>query len=188
MPDITLRPSQIYFLHDSIDCRFRDGTPLLKTFEELLYGEKSVSNIQIIAVFHWKGQWWIYAGHRRLFLYKRLEELGILAEITVRKVWKVNWEAVNKKMTTQNGGTSVEIRNDHNFDVKLRDVINKWRSSSKEDSTARRPSPHAAPVHHGINRLEWNRNRLEDAIQNPAPSNDEAVVENRKSTCPCTIL
>ncbi|XP_070533430.1 uncharacterized protein [Ptychodera flava] len=132
MPWVQLRPSEIYFLHDSIDCRFRDGRALLHTFDELLSGKISVSDIQRIAVFYWdeRQKWHIYAGNRRLYLYKILEELGVVEKINVWKVWTVNWDAVDKKNTTVNGGISVEIRNDHNFDVRLREVIKRHKGDS----------------------------------------------------------
>ncbi|XP_070535181.1 uncharacterized protein [Ptychodera flava] len=139
MPWVQLRPSEIYFLHDSIDCRFRDGRSLLDTLDELLSRKISVSDIQRIAVFYWdeKHNWHIYAGNRRLYLYKILEALGIVEKIDVWKVWKVHWDAVDKKNTTLNGGTSVEIRNDHNFDVRLREVIKRHTGYSYFKGTAK---------------------------------------------------
>ncbi|XP_070533410.1 uncharacterized protein [Ptychodera flava] len=129
---VRLRPSEIYFLHDSIDCRFRDHRPILDTLDELLSGKISVSDIQRIAVFYWneRQKWHIYAGHRRLYLYKILEELGVYEKIDVWEVRKVHWNVVDKKNTTVNGGTSVEIRNDHNFDVRLREVIERHKGNS----------------------------------------------------------
>ncbi|XP_077990770.1 uncharacterized protein LOC144445093 [Glandiceps talaboti] len=131
MPNLVLAPSEIRFLHDSIDCRFRDGRLLLNTFESLLYGRISAKDIQIIAVISANGKWWIYAGHRRLYLYKQLEELGVIGAITVWQIdaWRIKWDVVKKKLTTDNEGLDVEVRNDMNFDIKMQKIIRAWKST-----------------------------------------------------------
>ncbi|XP_077990746.1 uncharacterized protein LOC144445069 [Glandiceps talaboti] len=133
MPNVVVRPSEIRFLHDSIDCRFQNGDLLLDTFESLLYGRITVDDIKTIAVISLHGKWYIYAGHRRLYLYKQLESLSVIGVI---KVWRVDrsriqWDGVKKKLTTDNEGLAVEVRNDPYFDIKMQKIIRKWKSTIK---------------------------------------------------------
>ncbi|XP_077869478.1 uncharacterized protein LOC144361010, partial [Saccoglossus kowalevskii] len=132
MPEIDLKPSQIFFLHDTIDCRFRNGTHILDTFGELLYKKKNPSAIRKIGVYNSNGKWRVYAGNRRLYIFRKLESLGVVDEITVWEVERVKPDVLKKKDTTENGGTSVEIRNDPAFDEKIKCIINEWRNSNRQ--------------------------------------------------------
>nr|XP_006815542.1 PREDICTED: uncharacterized protein LOC102808134 [Saccoglossus kowalevskii] len=132
MPDVELKPSEIYYLHDSIDCRFQDGTHILDTFRELLYKTINPSLIRKIAVHNTNGKWRAYAGNRRLYIFRRLERLGVVDYITAWQVWRVDPDAWRKRETTQNGGTSVQIRNDPQFNAKINRIINEWRTSTRQ--------------------------------------------------------
>ena len=89
-----LRPSKIRYSRNSISSKFGDGTlTLVDTFEELLTGEITVDDIEHIEVVKWNGNWRTYTGDRRLFLFKKLEELGIVSHISVVEVSLDQWRS-----------------------------------------------------------------------------------------------
>ncbi|XP_070533433.1 uncharacterized protein [Ptychodera flava] len=129
MPPKRLRPSEIHFVHDTIDCHFQDGDHLLDTFKELLHGNISPRDIKTIAVIRQNGTWYVHAGNRRLFLYKKLEELGVIDYIPVWVVNRPNADAVRERYTTQNRGVSVSVRNDYDFEDKMHSIIDDWKKT-----------------------------------------------------------
>ncbi|XP_006812496.2 uncharacterized protein LOC102803631 [Saccoglossus kowalevskii] len=128
MADIQLKPSEIYFLHDSIKGQFRDGRHLLDTFKELLYKRISPSQIEKIVVYSANSKWRVYAGNRRLYIYKKLEVLGVVEYITAWKVLTLNPYTLRKRDTTKNGGASVRIRNDPLFEGKITWIVEEWKT------------------------------------------------------------
>ncbi|XP_077870169.1 uncharacterized protein LOC144363093 [Saccoglossus kowalevskii] len=157
MPNVVLRPSQIYFLHDSIDCRFQDKTNMLETFRQLLYKEINPAAIQPIAVFDKNDKWWVYAGNRRLYLFRKLEEYGVVKYITAWKVRKIDPDEWKKRNTTTNGGRSVSIRNARQFEAKMQNIVREWRSNRRGTNIAichayhnqYGESTHREPYRHG---------------------------------------
>ncbi|XP_006815541.1 uncharacterized protein LOC102808008 [Saccoglossus kowalevskii] len=133
MPNVVLRPSQIYFLHDSIDCRFQDKTDMLDTFRQLLYKEINPTAIQPIAVFDKNDKLWVYAGNRRLYLFRKLEQLGVVEYITAWRVQKVDPDKWAKRNTTNNGGRSVSIRNAPQFEDKMQKIVREWKSKKRTE-------------------------------------------------------
>ena len=86
MGNLTLRPSGIRFTRENIESQFDDGRKLTDTFRDLLYGNITVKDIESIEVVNMNYAWWALSGNRRLFLYRRLEELGVISEIEVKRV------------------------------------------------------------------------------------------------------
>ena len=79
-----LAPSSIRFTQDSVSCRFGDGSDLSDTFKDLLYGTKTSDDIQDMEVVELGGIWWALTGNRRLYIYRKLEKLGRISEVSVR--------------------------------------------------------------------------------------------------------
>ena len=84
-----LKPSEIRFTRDKIESEFANGRKLTDTFEELLYKRIPTKFIEDIEVVYVDGAWWALTGNRRLYLYKRLEKLGVISKISVNK--KKKW-------------------------------------------------------------------------------------------------
>ncbi|XP_070533411.1 uncharacterized protein [Ptychodera flava] len=127
-----LRPSEILYLQNSIVTSFRNGDDLLDTFSDLLNGYLTPEDIRVIAVFQWNGKWHVYNGHRRLFLYKALEECGVLDTI---RVWEVRgsnikWNTVHRQYTSKNGGHSIRVRGDATFEDRLEDIVSEWQNNT----------------------------------------------------------
>ncbi|XP_077990700.1 uncharacterized protein LOC144445023 [Glandiceps talaboti] len=133
-----LRPSEIQYLQNSIDAFFSDGRHILGTFNDLLYKDITPNDIRCIAVVFWQNEWYVYNGHRRLYLYKRLEKQGVIDEISVWVVQprNIKWNEVHQKNTSMNGGRSVTIRCDDQFHGKLGHIIKQWKDSQIESDTS----------------------------------------------------
>ena len=79
-----LRPSQILFSHSKIRPRFTGcGKTLEETYLELRYGRLPIDAIPAIRVWH-DGEKYVAENNRRLFVFRRLEEEGLITEIPVR--------------------------------------------------------------------------------------------------------
>ena len=71
MPRIKLYVEDIYFLQDSINSEFQDGTHLLDVFQDLLEDEISPSDFpDITVVKHRNNLYFAFDGNRRLYLFK----------------------------------------------------------------------------------------------------------------------
>ena len=82
-----LAPSSIRFTQDSISEQFgRDsGETLEETFRQLVYGETSVEaepdlHLGVVCL---DGVYWVISGNRRLYLYRRLEQKGLMDTVPV---------------------------------------------------------------------------------------------------------
>lgn len=110
---LRLSPSSIFYSQDSISGRFCRGGPISITFEQLLYNEIGVDDIEPITVIWRWNKWWTLTGNRRLYIYKKLEELGIATDIPVI-VGNLNnlhvCHTFNVRFTTTNGGADIRIR------------------------------------------------------------------------------
>lgn len=101
-----LAPSDIFFTHDSIRKTFTDGRRLLDTLQ-LRDRTIDVSNIPRMQVCWQKDRFWTYTGNRRLWVFRTLQEEGVVGEIEVQVV---NRTVPPERMTTKNGGKSVRLR------------------------------------------------------------------------------
>ena len=79
-----LYPSEIRFTQDSICGRFTDGMFISDTFSQLLNGKITPNQIEDIEVVWNNDAWRAITGNRRLYLYRKLQELGVVSLIGVR--------------------------------------------------------------------------------------------------------
>ena len=128
---IHLRPSKIRYCQDTIGSRFSDRRlTLANTFRELLYGDIMVDDIECIEVVSWEGNWWTYTGNRRLYLYKRLEDLGIISHISVLKQKLIDPDIRHKwKFTTKCNGESIKCRQGGETTIKIDRLTDTWMKS-----------------------------------------------------------
>eukprot|EP00930_Biecheleria_cincta_P085504 TRINITY_DN74896_c0_g1_i1.p1 TRINITY_DN74896_c0_g1~~TRINITY_DN74896_c0_g1_i1.p1 ORF type:complete len:1030 (+),score=143.36 TRINITY_DN74896_c0_g1_i1:207-3092(+) len=109
---IRICPSQIFFTHDSIKACFRDGRPIAETLAALRSGQITVNVIPTLQVSwaaesSWSPRWWTFTGNRRLWVFRQLQEIGILVDVIVA----VTEERVPRfRLTSKNGGKSVRVR------------------------------------------------------------------------------
>ncbi|XP_069125651.1 uncharacterized protein [Argopecten irradians] len=104
-----LRPSNIRYSQDSIACYFscgsHNGRPIGETLDDIISGQCTENDVPRMTVTRRNGHW--YTGdNRRLWVFRKAEELGIIDyEIEVVKGW------VNpSKFTTINDGVSIKVR------------------------------------------------------------------------------
>lgn len=102
-----LAPSRIFFTHDSIRNTFSDGRRVEDTLQQLRDGTIRVADIPCMQVCWQTDRLWTYTGNRRLWVFRNLEEEGVIADI---EVLVVNKKVPKMRMTTKNGGTSVRVR------------------------------------------------------------------------------
>ncbi|XP_071181122.1 rac guanine nucleotide exchange factor JJ-like [Mytilus edulis] len=105
-----LRPSDIFYSQDSIMNRFGDytmhgNTYIGETLDELLQGYCNVNSIPTITVVKKYGKWYT-SDNRRLWVFRKAEEIGFLETIDVTVSSYLN----GNKFTTENGGTSIRVR------------------------------------------------------------------------------
>ncbi|XP_077870183.1 uncharacterized protein LOC144363132 [Saccoglossus kowalevskii] len=133
---VELHPSEINYLQDSISSDFRDGTPLLDTFRDLLYGDLLPEDIRTITVFWWeeRGKWYVHSGHRRLYLFKRLQKQGVVDTLQVSELDRIPWRSVRRKNSSTNMGKSVTVRKDKSFVGNLGNIIQQWRNEDTSSS------------------------------------------------------
>ena len=128
-----LRPSNVRFTQDSIGCRFTDEKRLTDTFRELLYGSITPDDIENIEVVQYDGVWWALTGNRRLYLYRRLQDLGVVEYISVRvrflsEPWvQKQW---NNRLTTDCEGLDAVCRQPKADEIIFK-MTEKWRKDTK---------------------------------------------------------
>ncbi|XP_052066907.1 uncharacterized protein LOC127706370 [Mytilus californianus] len=110
-----LRPSEIFFSQDSVSNKWGDQTPsrlkfIGDTLDELLTESISLKDIPTISTVIKYGKLYT-ADNRRLWVFRKAEELGFLYEIEVNQGTQRNFKANKKtKFTTKNDGISIRIR------------------------------------------------------------------------------
>ena len=90
--------------------RFGDYTPhgnicIGETLDQLLNGHCNVQSIPKISVAQRNGKWFT-SDNRRLWVFRKAEEIGFLKTIYVNKTYSIK----DDKFTTENGGTSIRVR------------------------------------------------------------------------------
>ena len=108
---LRLKQSAIGFTHDSINQRFQDGRLVRETLRPLRDKEIEPSIIPVIKVCHhaantYSSRFWTYTGNRRLWVFRQLEDEGLIQEIDVLFVDKT---VPSFRMTTKNGGKSLRL-------------------------------------------------------------------------------
>ncbi|OWF55761.1 uncharacterized protein LOC110455930 isoform X2 [Mizuhopecten yessoensis] len=109
---LTLRPSEIRFSQESIRNVFHEkkkhaDTHIGETLDALLTGKCKISEIPPITVVYMNENWYT-ADNRRLWVFRKLEELGQCTKIPVGKGHRIP----QKKITTLNDGTDIRVRRD----------------------------------------------------------------------------
>jgi hypothetical protein len=105
-----LKPSEIFYSQDSIMNKFGDYTAhgdtyIGETLDQLLNGNCNVQSIPEISVVQMNGKWFT-SDNRRLWVFRKAEEIGFLKQIEVKKIGYIR----DDKLTTENGGTSIRVR------------------------------------------------------------------------------
>lgn len=128
---IWIHPKDIKYTQDSIKAQFRDGRELTSTLEDLLYGRKTVEDIPRIEVVEeldpYEG-FLAMTGHRRLYLYKKLEQLGVVEKIQVFEWPFMNYwssDRINERKPTF---SDIRLRGSQG-ELRINQVIDRWRSS-----------------------------------------------------------
>ena len=81
------------------------NTCIGETLDQLLNGNSSVQSIPNISVAQRNGKWFT-SDNRRLWVFRKAEEIGFLKTIYVNKTYYIR----DDKFTTENGGTSIRVR------------------------------------------------------------------------------
>lgn len=89
-----LAPSEIHYSQDSISNRFGKSTEhagvlIGETLDKLLTGECGIFDINTIQIVHRNGIY-ITVDNRRLWIFKKLEEMGECTEIPVHITYYIN--------------------------------------------------------------------------------------------------
>lgn len=131
----SLRPHDVRFSQDSISSRFTNNSYLTSTFHDLLTRKLTPFDIQPIEVVQIGGLWWALTGNRRLYLYRKLEELGVIKNIPV--ICKsVNDNQVqrqlNFRMTTVTNGKTIECRQPQAQAI-IRSMIEEWKKQQNDE-------------------------------------------------------
>ena len=105
-----LRPSEIFYSQDSIKSRFGNNTRhgntcIGETLDQLLNGHSNVESIPNISVVQRNGKWFT-SDNRRLWVFRKAEEIGFLKTIYVNKIYYIK----DDKFTAENGGPSIRVR------------------------------------------------------------------------------
>ncbi|CAH1800154.1 unnamed protein product [Owenia fusiformis] len=106
-----MRPSEIYYTQDSIGVRFTDGNFLSDVYYSIIEGNLNPNeDIPPLTVVYHDGKPFAL-GCRRLYIYKKLEELDVIRKVIVEiSTPQRESHRFQKLLTTQNGGTSIELR------------------------------------------------------------------------------
>ena len=125
-----LHPGVIRYMADSVSHIFKTGQKLTELFEALLFERIDIRELEPITVmFRW-GAYWAINGNHRLYIYKKLEQIGRITEIKVY-VKPLSKEMFDRLFTTHNNGTFVCIRGEPNIDRKLEEIAAEyWRKQS----------------------------------------------------------
>ncbi|XP_053385950.1 uncharacterized protein LOC128550627 [Mercenaria mercenaria] len=100
-----LKPSEIYYCQSSIKNRFKNGTMIGETLDDLCEGRCQLSSFPKIRVTKRDSKWFT-TDNRRLWVFRQLYRLEKCGEIPVI----VTGSIPPKKMSTGNGGLSVSVR------------------------------------------------------------------------------
>ncbi|XP_069133839.1 uncharacterized protein [Argopecten irradians] len=107
-----LRPSEIRYTQRTISVRFSKDSEhpnyqIGETLDDLLSGQLNIADIPLIKVFKEDGVWHTH-DNRRLWVFKKLEELGECTKVPVQR----EVAAAKEKRTASNQGLKVTVRGD----------------------------------------------------------------------------
>ena len=133
-----LKPKEIRFTQDSVASRFRDGMYLSDTFEQILYRRITPDDIEAIQVVEENGVWLALTGNRRLYIYRKLENLGIISTVPVVIRDISDWYVCSKlseMRTTTCAGVSAHCRQPE-ADRKMNQTVAEWRRQLNRQQTS----------------------------------------------------
>lgn len=121
-----MRPSQLRYTHDSVSNTFRDGNAMETTFLSLLNGILDIDDLQCLVAMSYNQKWFVVRGNRRLYVYKKLEDIGKCSTVTVDKQ---RFEEIlfDRQFTTKNMGLTIRVRGGRNMELILNQLANNWR-------------------------------------------------------------
>ena len=131
---IRLAPSSIRFTQDSVASRFADGTYLSDTFEDLFSGTKKSDDFEDMEVVESGGIWWALTGNRRLYIYRKLEKLKVISDVSVRvrDLSEPGVEAqLERRMTTSTQGLKAVCRQPENATAMVQ-ITQKWNKCMRK--------------------------------------------------------
>ena len=111
---VRVRPSAIKFTQDNVQFRFQDGHTLYETALQIARQDVSKRDIGMINVVRTREGTLFALDNRRLAVFRLLEICGRVRTIKVEMVPVTTCvDEWNRKLTTTNGGESIEIRGTH---------------------------------------------------------------------------
>jgi len=107
-----IQVKKIKFSQNSISDRFKDYR-IEDTYQQLLDGNITPDKLPRIEVVDYEGHRWCLSGHRRLFLYKRVNEIKEIDASICVEFRRLDDPAIKKRFakrrTTKDGGESVAV-------------------------------------------------------------------------------
>jgi len=141
-----------------------------------------------------QGIYWARSGNRRLYIFKRLQRLGIVTTIPVDFLYVGNYaEIYRAEMTTENEGCDIEVR--HQFIVdEIEAIESEWRQTTQRQAA----NDHVVPsrrtqgdVIDGLSSLSLTETRQGDSFSNVQSTSEryrlytaveqEELVENEEA-------
>ena len=121
-----MSPSDIIYSQNSIAPRFQDGEHLLFTFAMLVQGKETPQSLPPIEVRYMKSweSYIAFEGNRRLFLYKKLEEEGLIDKIPV-----VEFKGWKKQTSRCSDCITLRGYDDDTMERKMNGIINRYTRS-----------------------------------------------------------
>jgi hypothetical protein len=157
---IKLAPSEIRFSQDSISNSFGDSTHhagqyIGETLDEIVRNPDTADLIPNISVFNIDGTW-ITSDNRRLWVFKKAEELGILRSIDV----SIKHGIYHGKFATRSG-----VRNIHVLGNNPGGHL--WQSLERQmiEEQAREQREHRRRVMEKQMEIEWQLRELEEEME-----------------------
>ena len=126
----------LHYSHDSINCTFKDGTPLTKLCEDFLSGRVTLDTLPRLGVKHIHNKNFVMDGNRRLFVLRMLQNHGMLPRDTVRTVPYRDYKKITAKRTFR-------IRNDPQMYQKINDLIVEHKRRKREEEAKKKEEERA---------------------------------------------
>ena len=128
MTFLSIDPSEIRYIHDTIHTRFRGGPSVGETLRDLKTGFMNIEELPPIRIVRCDNK--LYSlDNRRLYVLKNLHECGYIRKTDVMLV---NEEIPKRKFTTENDGRSVEFAED-NDEYNMICVIRQWQCEDNQE-------------------------------------------------------
>ena len=104
---LSLAPTEIRFMQNSISANFRTGQSVNRTIGDIEKGRISVEDLPMIRVVRKYGNYYAF-DNRRLYVYRVLEHRGILDTLEVEQAPSRMFK--KKYFTTTNNGASIKVK------------------------------------------------------------------------------